>query len=71
MNKSVATILIEEPVIGNISPIVDVGFRLQYSLLLSRFFSPPESENEKRRWLTGLYPDTPAEMDDPYRFFRW
>jgi len=23
------------------------------------------------RWLTGLYLDEPAEMDDPYRFFRW
>ena len=23
------------------------------------------------RWLSGLYLDTPTEMDDPYRFFRW
>ena len=23
------------------------------------------------RWLTGLYLDTPTEMHDPYRFFRW
>ena len=23
------------------------------------------------RWLSGLYLDEPAEMDDPYRFFRW
>jgi len=30
----------------------------------------PASENE-RRWLTGLYLDTPQEWDDPYRFFRW
>jgi hypothetical protein len=30
----------------------------------------PVGENEKR-WLTGLYLDTPQEWDDPYRFFRW
>jgi hypothetical protein len=30
----------------------------------------PVSENEKR-WLTGLYLDSPQEWDDPYRFFRW
>ena len=23
------------------------------------------------RWSSGLYVDTPAEWDDPYRFFRW
>ena len=23
------------------------------------------------RWTSGLYLDTPAAMDDPYRFFRW
>jgi hypothetical protein len=27
-------------------------------------------EHEKR-WLEGLYLDTPEEWDDPYRFFRW
>jgi hypothetical protein len=27
-------------------------------------------ENEKR-WLSGLYLDSPQEWDDPYRFFRW
>ena len=32
--------------------------------------STPVSENEKR-WLTGLYLDSPQEWDDPYRFFRW
>jgi len=30
----------------------------------------PVAENEKR-WLDGLYLDTPEEWDDPYRFFRW
>jgi hypothetical protein len=25
----------------------------------------------EKRWLDGLYLDTPEEMDDPYRFFRW
>ncbi len=33
-------------------------------------FSTPVSETD-RRWLTGLYMDTPEEWDDPYRFFRW
>ncbi len=30
----------------------------------------PPGGNEKR-WLEGLYLDTPEEWDDPYRFFRW
>jgi len=30
----------------------------------------PVAEREKR-WLSGLYMDTPEEWDDPYRFFRW
>ncbi len=33
-------------------------------------FSKPVVDGEKR-WLDGLYLDTPEEMDDPYRFFRW
>ena len=33
-------------------------------------FSAPLNDNEKR-WLDGLYLDTPEEWDDPYRFFRW
>jgi len=37
--------------------------------LLEGFKTPP-GENEKR-WLDGLYVDTPQEWDDPYRFFRW
>jgi hypothetical protein len=32
--------------------------------------SKPVGEHEKR-WLEGLYLDTPEEWDDPYRFFRW
>jgi hypothetical protein len=26
---------------------------------------------EEKRWVEGLYLDTPEEWDDPYRFFRW
>jgi hypothetical protein len=26
---------------------------------------------DEKRWLDGLYLDTPEEWDDPYRFFRW
>lgn len=28
-------------------------------------------EEDEKRWLAGLYLDTPEEWDDPYRFFRW
>jgi len=38
--------------------------------LLERFSQPLKSSQEKR-WLDGLYLDTPGEWDDPYRFFRW
>jgi hypothetical protein len=38
--------------------------------LLARFHSPLRAKAEKR-WLDGLYLDTPEEWDDPYRFFRW
>ena len=37
---------------------------------LLEHISTPVAENEKR-WLDGLYLDTPEEWDDPYRFFRW
>jgi hypothetical protein len=37
---------------------------------LLEHISMPVAENEKR-WLDGLYLDTPEEWDDPYRFFRW
>jgi hypothetical protein len=42
--------------------------------LLARFSSPLQYLNGKpseQRWLQGFYLDTPVEMDDPYRFFRW
>jgi hypothetical protein len=39
--------------------------------LLSRFRSPVEANGGEKRWLAGLYLDTPEEWDDPYRFFRW
>jgi hypothetical protein len=28
-------------------------------------------EGDEKRWLAGLYLDTPQEWDDPYWFFRW
>lgn len=37
--------------------------------LLARFAKP--AGDEEKRWLDGLYLDTPEEWDDPYRFFRW
>jgi hypothetical protein len=37
--------------------------------ILTRFNSPAKAG--ERRWLDGLYLDTPEEWDDPYRFFRW
>ncbi len=38
--------------------------------LLPRFGNPVGTI-EKKRWLEGLYLDSPQEWDDPYRFFRW
>jgi hypothetical protein len=38
--------------------------------LLQRFRKPAAAKWEKR-WLDGLYLDSPEEWDDPYRFFRW
>ena len=38
--------------------------------LLPRFSNPIGAKAQKR-WLEGLYLDTPEEWDDPYRFFRW
>jgi hypothetical protein len=37
--------------------------------VLERFHTPV-SGGEKR-WLEGLYLDTPEEWDDPYRYFGW
>ncbi len=41
--------------------------------LLSRFSAPVGNNDKDKngRWLLGFYLDTPEEMDDPYRFFRW
>jgi len=42
--------------------------------LLDRFSSPVKERKGKppeQRWLQGFYLESPAEMDDPYRFFRW
>ncbi len=39
--------------------------------ILARFHSPVESGRGEKRWLDGLYLDTPEEWDFPYRFFRW
>jgi len=37
--------------------------------LVDRFHGPVG--DDEKRWLDGLYLDTPEEWDDPYRFFRW
>jgi hypothetical protein len=39
--------------------------------LLARFHTPVEGAGAEKRWLDGLYLDTPEEWDDPYRFFGW
>jgi hypothetical protein len=39
--------------------------------VLARFASPVAAAKPEKRWLDGLYLDTPEEWDDPYRFFRW
>jgi hypothetical protein len=39
--------------------------------VLDRFGRPVKAPGAERRWLEGLYLDTPEEWDDPYRFFRW
>jgi len=39
--------------------------------LLHRFSSPVTGSDKGGRWLQGFYLETPEEMDDPYRFFRW
>jgi beta-galactosidase len=38
--------------------------------ILARFARPVLAKAEKR-WLQGMYLDSPEEWDDPYRFFRW
>lgn len=39
--------------------------------LLERISTPVVANASEKRWLVGLYLDTPQEWDDPYRFFRW
>jgi hypothetical protein len=39
--------------------------------VLARFRSSVDAAGGEKRWLEGLYLDTPEEWDDPYRFFRW
>jgi hypothetical protein len=39
--------------------------------LLDRFHNPVTTARPEKRWLDSFYLDTPEEMDDPYRFFRW
>jgi hypothetical protein len=39
--------------------------------LLGRFRGRAEAGKAEKRWLDGLYLDTPEEWDDPYRYFRW
>jgi hypothetical protein len=39
--------------------------------LLAHFCLPVGVASGEKRWLEGLYLDTPEEWDDPYRFFRW
>jgi hypothetical protein len=38
--------------------------------ILQRFRNPTVAKWGKR-WMEGLYLDSPEEWDDPYRFFRW
>ena len=37
--------------------------------VLERFHTP--LRGGEKRWLEGLYVDTPEEWDDPYRYFGW
>jgi hypothetical protein len=39
--------------------------------LLDHFRMKIDPAKPEKRWLDGLYLDTPEEWDDPYRFFRW
>ena len=39
--------------------------------ILARFHTPVDAAKPEKRWLEGLYLDTPEEWDDPYRFFGW
>jgi hypothetical protein len=39
--------------------------------VVDRIRKPVDPARPEKRWLDGLYLDTPEEWDDPYRFFRW
>jgi beta-galactosidase len=39
--------------------------------LLERFSTSVDLSKAEKRYMKGLYMDTPQEWDDPYRFFRW
>jgi hypothetical protein len=39
--------------------------------VLARFRNPVYAGKMEKRWLEGLYLDSPEEWDDPYRFFQW
>jgi hypothetical protein len=39
--------------------------------ILERMHVPVAAGGTDKRWLDGLYLDTPEENDDPYRFFGW
>ena len=41
------------------------------TLWLAQMRVAPCDPPSQGRWASGLYLDTPAPMDDPYRFFRW
>jgi hypothetical protein len=51
-------------VLGNIGVEIDTP-------LLDHFHTPQHTGKAEKRWLDGLYLDSPEEWDDPYRFFRW
>ena len=49
--------------------LANMGVSMETPLL--SYFRRPVSGRYEKRWLAGLYLDTPEEWDYPYRFFRW
>ena len=49
--------------------LANMGVSMETPLLAH--FRRPVSNRHEKRWLAGLYLDTPEEWDYPYRFFRW
>jgi hypothetical protein len=39
--------------------------------VVERLHAPINTAKAEKRWLDGLFLDTPEEWDNPYRFFRW